>query len=60
MLRNYLTIAYRNIVRNKAFSFINIFGLAVGLATYLVIMLYIFEEAGTTNLLTIRVDLGVF
>lgn len=46
MIRNYLTIAYRNIVRNKAFSFINIFGLAVGLATCLVIMLYIFEEAG--------------
>jgi putative ABC transport system permease protein len=44
MLINYLKIAYRNLIRNKAFSFINIFGLAVGLATCFLIMLYIIDE----------------
>ncbi len=45
MIRNYFKIAFRNLARNKAFSFINIFGLAVGLATCLLIMLYIFDES---------------
>ena len=44
MLINYLKIAYRNFTRNKAFSLINVFGLAVGLATCLLIMLYILDE----------------
>src|ERR1700753_2598990 len=46
MLKNYFRIAFRNLIRNKAFSFINIFGLAVGLATCMLIMLYIFSELG--------------
>src|SRR5882762_244504 len=45
MLRSYLKIAFRNLTRNKVFSFINIFGLAAGLATCLLIMLYIFDES---------------
>ena len=45
MINNYLKITFRNLIRNKAFSFINIFGLAVGLATCLLIMLYIFDES---------------
>src|SRR5450432_3246787 len=45
MLKNYFKIAFRNLARNKAYSFINIFGLAVGLATCLLIMLYIFDES---------------
>ncbi|HTI08297.1 MAG TPA: ABC transporter permease [Puia sp.] len=45
MLKNYFKIAIRSLTRNKAFSFINIFGLAVGLATCLLIMLYIFDES---------------
>ena len=44
MLTNYLKIAHRNLIRNKAFSFINIFGLAIGLTTCLLIMLYILDE----------------
>jgi hypothetical protein len=32
MLKNYLTIAIRNLIRNKVFSLINIIGLAVGMA----------------------------
>jgi len=45
MLKNYLKIAYRNFIRNRAFSLINVFGLAVGLATCLLIMLYILDES---------------
>ncbi|GAB2586880.1 ABC transporter permease [Spirosoma areae] len=44
MLRNYLKIAWRNLVRNKAFSAINIVGLALGLATCLIISLYVLDE----------------
>lgn len=32
MLRNYLKIAWRNLVKNKTFSLINILGLALGMA----------------------------
>jgi putative ABC transport system permease protein len=46
MLRNYFKIAYRNLTRNKAFSFINILGLAVGLATCILMISYIFSELG--------------
>ena len=45
MLKNYFKIAWRNITRHKAFSFINIFGLAIGLASCIIIMLYILNES---------------
>lgn len=45
MFKNYLKISFRNFKRHKAFSFINIFGLAAGLASCLLIMLYIFNES---------------
>ena len=45
MIKNYLKITFRNLARNKVFSFINIFGLAAGLATCMLIMLYIIEES---------------
>ena len=38
MIRNYLTIAFRNLLRNKVFSFINVFGLALGLACSMLIL----------------------
>ncbi|GAA4410573.1 ABC transporter permease [Nibrella viscosa] len=44
MIRNYLKIAWRNLVRNRAFSAINIVGLAIGLATCLLIMLFVIDE----------------
>src|SRR5688572_8028204 len=44
MFKNFLTIAIRHIGRNKVFSFINIAGLAIGLATCLMITLYILDE----------------
>jgi len=44
MLKNYLTIAWRNLIRNKASSFINIGGLAVGMAVAILIGLWIWDE----------------
>lgn len=44
MLRNYLTIAWRNLLKNKLFSFINITGLAIGMAAFLLILQYIRYE----------------
>jgi len=44
MIKNYIKIAWRNLVSNKVFSFINIFGLAIGLAACLLLSLYISDE----------------
>jgi putative ABC transport system permease protein len=44
MLKNYIKTAVRNLLRNKFYSFINISGLAVGLATCLLIWLYVSDE----------------
>jgi putative ABC transport system permease protein len=44
MFTNYLKIAWRNLMKNKVFSFINIFGLAIGLTCCILITLYIVHE----------------
>jgi len=44
MLKNYLKVALRNIKRYKAYSFINISGLAVGLACCILIFLWVQDE----------------
>jgi len=44
MLKNYIKIAIRNIVRQKAYSLINIVGLAVGMACCIIIMLWVSDE----------------
>ena len=44
MFSNYLKIAWRNLVRNKVFSAINILGLALGMACSMLIMLWIQNE----------------
>ncbi|MEO5891885.1 MAG: ABC transporter permease [Ferruginibacter sp.] len=41
MLKNYLKIAFRNLWRHKAFSFINIMGLTVGMTAFFLIFLYV-------------------
>ncbi|MEZ5039420.1 MAG: FtsX-like permease family protein [Saprospiraceae bacterium] len=46
MLQNYLKIALRNSWKNKTFSGINIFGLAMSLAATLLILLWVKDEAG--------------
>ena len=40
MLKNYITVALRNVVRNKAYSFLIIFGLALGIAVFILAALY--------------------
>lgn len=44
MLKNFLKIASRNLFKNKFYTSINIIGLAVGLATCLLILLYVLDE----------------
>ena len=44
MLRNYLKIALRQLARNRAYSFINIGGLAAGMAVAMLIGLWVYDE----------------
>jgi len=44
MFKNYLKIAWRNVMKSKLFSFINIIGLSVGLTCCMLISLYIINE----------------
>ena len=44
MLKNYFKVAFRNLWKNKAFSAINIIGLASGLGICLLILLYVLDE----------------
>jgi hypothetical protein len=44
MLYNYIKVAFRNLWRNKAFSAINIFGLAIGIACAAFIFLWVEDE----------------
>ncbi len=44
MFKNYIKIAWRNLLKNKLFSSVNIFGLSVGLATCLLLIVYIMDE----------------
>jgi putative ABC transport system permease protein len=44
MLKNYFKVALRNLRKNKGFTLINVFGLAMGLATCLLIVFYVFDE----------------
>jgi putative ABC transport system permease protein len=46
MFRNYLKIALRNLVRHKVFSAINLLGLAIGMASCILILLYVRAEFG--------------
>ena len=64
MIRNYFRIAYRSLLKNRAFSFINIFGLAIGLAAFLFIIHYVrFERSyesynkNAPNMFRITLDL---
>ncbi len=44
MIKNYFKIAWRNLLQNKTFSLINIFGLALGMTCSLLIMLWLKDE----------------
>lgn len=44
MIRNYLKTAFNNMIRNKTYTLINVFGLSIGLACVMLIALYIKDE----------------
>ena len=44
MLKNYFKVAWRNLLKNKVFSLINIIGLATGLTCFILITLYVSDE----------------
>ncbi|MDQ4086917.1 MAG: ABC transporter permease, partial [Pseudomonadota bacterium] len=44
MWRNYLTVGLRSLLKNRTYAFINIFGLAIGLAACLLLVLYVRYE----------------
>ena len=44
MISNYIKIAFRNLIRFKAYSAINITGLAIGMACCILILLYVYDE----------------
>ncbi|WP_114749777.1 ABC transporter permease [Pleomorphovibrio marinus] len=51
MLRNYLKILFRQLIKNKAYSFINIGGLAIGISAVLLILIYVqFEKSYDADL----------
>ena len=46
MIKNYIKTAFRSLLKNKGFTAINVLGLALGLATCLLIVFYVFDELG--------------
>ncbi|HWB27244.1 MAG TPA: ABC transporter permease [Chitinophagaceae bacterium] len=44
MFKNYLTTAFRNLIKNKAHSFINIAGLSIGMAVTILIGMWMYDE----------------
>jgi len=49
MLKNYFRIAWRNLLKSKVFSFINITGLALGITCSLLILLWVQDERSVDN-----------
>ncbi len=49
MLRNYFKVAFRNLIKNKVYSSINIVGLAVGMAVAMLIGLWMYDEVSTNQ-----------
>ncbi|HEV7380333.1 MAG TPA: ABC transporter permease [Dyadobacter sp.] len=44
MIKNYIKIAWRNLLKSKLFSFINVFGLSVGMTSCMLLLMYILSE----------------
>lgn len=44
MLKNYLRIGFRNLVKNRLFTAINIIGMAISIASFLIITLFVYDE----------------
>ncbi len=49
MLKNYLTIAWRNLIKNRTFSLINVFGLAIGITCSSLLYWFIIDELSQDN-----------
>src|ERR1043165_5895535 len=49
MFKNYFKTAWRNLWKNKVYSFINIAGLAIGMAACILILLFVFYERSFDN-----------
>ncbi len=49
MFENYVKTAFRNLMRQKLFSTINIVGLAIGLAASILILLFVRDELSYDN-----------
>ncbi|MVM36843.1 FtsX-like permease family protein [Spirosoma sp. HMF3257] len=49
MIRNYVKIAWRNLMLNKAFTAINMMGLAIGLASFMLIAVFVYTELRYDN-----------
>ncbi len=49
MLRNYFKVAWRSLLKNKVYSFINIAGLASGMAVAMIIGLWIYDEVSANK-----------
>jgi putative ABC transport system permease protein len=50
MIKNYLTVAWRNLSKHKLYSAINIIGLATGMAACIVILLFVYYEKSFDNI----------
>jgi putative ABC transport system permease protein len=66
MFRHYLTTAFRNLAKHRLYSFINITGLAVGLACAIFIVLFLRDELSydkwipdSANLYRVEVDVAI-
>ena len=55
MLKNYLKVAFRNLLRNKTFSAINIIGLSLGMTCSLLILLWVKDERGMDSFTNIGI-----
>jgi len=49
MIKSFLTIAWRNLLKNKGFSALNISGLAIGMASAILILLWVQDEVSYDN-----------
>ena len=49
MFKSYIKIAFRNLLKNRVYSIINISGLAIGMAATILIALWIFDELNRDN-----------
>ena len=50
MIKNYIKIAFRNLIKNKTYSIINILGLSIGLACSIMVLLYLKNEFTYDNM----------